>query len=43
MEYVPATGIYLLNVTTLQNKFQIPKQKNYHRNKWSSSISNTAK
>jgi len=27
MEYQPATGIYLLNLTTLQNKFQIPKQK----------------
>lgn len=27
MEYEPTTGIYLLNLTTLQNKFQIPKQK----------------
>ena len=27
MEYEPATGIYLLNLTTLQNMFQISKQK----------------
>lgn len=27
MEYEPATGIYMLNLTTHQYKFQIPKQK----------------